>query len=83
MPLEAEVLLTARSGKNARISQDIQARVPLRCYRKGVCGLQVLVILVRGLDELRVSLPHVLMLMAADDPSAAAEIEACRAIAEG
>src|SRR5215217_6436970 len=83
MPPEAEVLLTAITGKNARIGQHIEERLSLRRYRKGVCGLQVLVILVCVFDELRVSLPHVLMAMAADYPSAAAEIEACRTIAKG
>src|SRR5215212_1343979 len=83
MPPEAEVLLTAITDKNARIGQHIEERLSLRRYRKGVCSLQVLVILVCGFDELRVSLPHVLMGMAADYTSAAAEIEACCAIAKG
>jgi hypothetical protein len=72
MPTIAEVILTSGPSKYAGIGQNVEYRVPFRWYRKGVSGLQLLAILVCGFDELRVSLQHLLMGMAADDPSAAA-----------
>ena len=80
---EAELLLSTGPGKNTEIGQDIEDCLPLRRQRKGVRGLQVLVMSVRGLDELRVGLSHVLVGLAANDPSTSAEIQARRTIAEG
>ena len=56
--------------------------MPLHWYWKGLAGLQALVILVCRFEERCVGLPHALMGVAADDPSAAAEIKACCTIAK-
>jgi hypothetical protein len=54
-----------------------------RCwYRKGLAGLQVLVIPVCRLEERCISLPYALMGVAPDYPSAAAEIKARCTVAE-
>jgi hypothetical protein len=79
----SEVILTTTPGKYARISQNIEERVPRRWYRKGLSGPQVLVVLVCRFEERCVGLPHALMCVAPDDTSAAAEIKACCTIAEG
>ena len=77
MPTKTEVILEAAPRENARISQKIEERVPLRWYWKGLAGFQVLVIVVCRLEERCVSLPHAFVGVAPDDTSAAAEIEAC------
>src|SRR5215210_2545047 len=82
MPTKAKIILEPSPTKNARIGQDIEERLPLRWYREGLGGLQVLVILVRRVEELCVGLPHALVGVAADDPSTAAEIEARCPIAQ-
>src|SRR5215211_36380 len=82
MPTKAKIILEPSPTKNARIGQDIEERLPLRWYREGLGGLQVLVILVRRVEELCVGLPHALGGVAADDPSTAAEIEARCPIAQ-
>jgi hypothetical protein len=64
----AQVILTSSPSKHAGIGQNVEERVPLRWYRNGVGGLQVLVIVVYGFDELRIGLSHVLIGVAADDP---------------
>ena len=82
MPTTTEVILKAVPGKNARISQYIEERMPHRWYRKALAGLQVPVIVVCRFEECCVSLTHAFVGVAANDTSAAAEIKACSTIAK-
>ncbi len=82
MPTVSEVILEAAPGENAGIGLNVEERVPLRWYRKGLDGLQVLVIVVCRLEERCVGLSHAFVGVAPDDTSAAAEIKACCTIAK-
>jgi hypothetical protein len=82
MPTVSEVILEAAPGENARIGLNVEERVPLRWYRKGLDGLRVPVIAVCRFEERRVGLPHAFVGVAPDDTPAAAEIEAPRTVAK-